>query len=157
MTEQLFYCELKRDILALIEGEYNHIAIMANVSALLFERLEQINWVGFYLLEMNELVLGPFQGKIACTRIPLGKGVCGSAVAERKSQRVADVHVYPGHIACDTNSQSELVIPIYVNDKIYGVLDIDSPIYNRFSAEDEAGLSEVVQVLALHLGQSSRT
>ena len=123
------------------------ITLYANISALIYESLEDINWVGFYLIREGELQLGPFQGKTACTRIPVGKGVCGSAVAEKQIMRVADVHAFPGHIACDSASNSEIVVPIHKNGQIVGVLDIDSPSLARFTEEDKAGLEEFVNTL----------
>jgi len=132
---------LNRDVRALLAGETSFLAALGNCSALLFERLEGVNWAGFYLLtEPNTLVLGPFQGKIACVRIPVGKGVCGTAVAEDKVQLVEDVHAFPGHIACDAASNAEIVIPLKVNGTLVGVLDIDSTVYSRFDSEDEEGL-----------------
>ncbi|ORM57604.1 Free methionine-R-sulfoxide reductase [Pantoea rodasii] len=125
----------------MLAGETSFLAALGNCSALLFERLEGVNWAGFYLLtEPNTLVLGPFQGKIACVRIPVGKGVCGTAVAEDKVQLVEDVHAFPGHIACDAASNAEIVIPLKVNGTVVGVLDIDSTVYSRFDSEDETGL-----------------
>ena len=120
---------------------------LANASALLNEKLENINWVGFYTIKDGRLVLGPFQGKVACTIIPIGKGVCGTAVAQGKTQLVPDVHKFPGHIACDSASNSEIVIPMHRNGEILGVLDIDSPLLNRFSKDDQAGLEEFVAIL----------
>ncbi|PIF21791.1 GAF domain-containing protein [Candidatus Pantoea floridensis] len=141
MNKKAFYEELNRDVRALLAGETSFLAALGNCSALLFERLEGVNWAGFYLLtEPNTLVLGPFQGKIACVRIPVGKGVCGTAVAEDKVQLVEDVHAFPGHIACDAASNAEIVIPLKVNGTLVGVLDIDSTVYSRFDSEDEAGL-----------------
>ena len=128
-------------------GETSFLATLSNTSALLYERLTDVNWAGFYLLEGDTLVLGPFQGKIACVRIPVGRGVCGTAVSENRVQRVEDVHAFAGHIACDAASNSEIVLPLVVNGKIIGVLDIDSPEYSRFSTEDEQGLSELVDHL----------
>ena len=122
------YALVKKQLIALIEGETNLIANLSNASALLNQFLDQINWVGFYLVEEEELILGPFQGLPACIRIPFGKGVCGTSVAERKTLRIADVHQFPGHIACDAASQSEIVIPLIKDDTIIGVLDIDSPL-----------------------------
>ena len=142
-----FYDRLTRQAVALIEGETDLIANMSNISALLNMELEQINWVGFYLLKDNELVLGPFQGKPACVRIPVGKGVCGTAVKDNKVQRVDDVHAFPGHIACDAVSQSEIVIPLNVRGKCIGVLDIDSPDLSRFDQNDEQGLVSLVEEL----------
>ncbi|MBV4365073.1 GAF domain-containing protein [Erwinia sp. BNK-24-b] len=148
MTKKEFYSDLNRDLRALIAGETSFLAAMGNCSALLFERLEGVNWAGFYLLtEENTLVLGPFQGKIACVRIPVGRGVCGTAVAENAVQRVDDVHAFPGHIACDAASNAEIVLPISVNGQTIGVLDIDSVVYNRFDNEDETGLIELVEGL----------
>ncbi len=123
------------------------ITLYANVSALLFESLENLNWAGFYLIRDGELVLGPFQGKTACMRIPIGKGVCGTAVKENRIIRVEDVHLFKGHIACDCASESEIVLPIHHDDKIIGVLDIDSPVKSRFTVEDEKGLAELVKVI----------
>lgn len=122
------------------------ITLYANIAALIYDSLADLNWAGFYLLRDGELQLGPFQGKTACTRIPIGKGVCGTAVAEKRIIRVADVHTFPGHIACDSASASEIVLPIYDNDRIIGVLDIDSPVMNRFDDNDEEGLSRIVRV-----------
>lgn len=129
---------------AIICDESDVIANMANISALLFESLNDVNWVGFYRVISEELVLGPFQGKVACIRIPLGKGVCGTAVTEAKTMRIADVHQFSGHIACDSNSNSEIVIPIIINNKIIAVLDIDSPIHERFDEEDQTGLENII-------------
>ena len=129
------------------EGCKWDITLYANISALLFETLENVNWAGFYLMRDGELVLGPFQGKTACMRIPVGKGVCGTAVQEKRVIRVEDVHLFKGHIACDDASESEIVIPICHNGEIVGVLDIDSPIKNRFSKEDEEGLLLVKKVI----------
>lgn len=141
MTKTEFYSDLNRDLGALIAGETSFLAVMGNCSALLYERLEGVNWAGFYLLtEADTLVLGPFQGKIACVRIPVGKGVCGTAVAEKCVQRIEDVHAFPGHIACDAASNAEIVLPLVVNGETIGVLDIDSVEYNRFDHEDEQGL-----------------
>ena len=141
MNKKAFYEDLNRDVRALLAGETSFLAALGNCSALLFERLEGVNWAGFYLLtEPNTLVLGPFQGKIACVRIPVGKGVCGTAIAEDKVQLVEDVHAFPGHIACDAASNAEIVIPLKVNGTLVGVLDIDSTVYSRFDSEDESGL-----------------
>ncbi|EGR2415527.1 GAF domain-containing protein [Vibrio cholerae] len=145
------YQRLTKQAVALLEGETNLIANLANLSALLNMELTELNWVGFYLMQENELVLGPFQGKPACVRIPVGRGVCGTAVAENKVQRVYDVHQFEGHIACDAASNSEIVIPFSINGKVAGVLDIDSPNIGRFSEIDEQGLtylmSEVEKLL----------
>ncbi|MDQ4428288.1 GAF domain-containing protein [Yokenella regensburgei] len=144
MNKTEFYADLNRDFQALMAGETSFLATLSNLSALLYERLDEVNWAGFYLLEGETLVLGPFQGKIACVRIPVGRGVCGTAVAENRIQRVDDVHAFAGHIACDAASNAEIVLPISVNNQIIGVLDIDSVTYSRFSAEDEQGLRELV-------------
>lgn len=135
---------------ALIAGEPNIVANLSNASALLNIFLDNVNWVGFYLYEEDtrQLVLGPFQGLPACIRIPLGKGVCGSAAEQQKVMRIANVHDFPGHIACDAASQSEIVLPIVKEGRLIGVLDIDSPILDRFDEEDEAGLSKFISILA---------
>lgn len=135
----------------LLETERDEIANLANLAALLYEALAEVNWVGFYLMKEGELVLGPFQGRVACTRIAVGKGVCGTAVAEAKTQCVADVHAFPGHIACDGASASEIVVPIFKNGEVYGVLDIDSPVKDRFSEDDQAKLESVTQLLETYL------
>ncbi|OAT78537.1 Free methionine-R-sulfoxide reductase [Mangrovibacter phragmitis] len=147
MNKELFYQELNRDFSALLAGETSFLAVLANTSALLFERLSSVNWAGFYLLEGDLLVLGPFQGKIACVRIPTGKGVCGTAIATGKVQRVEDVHAFDGHIACDASSNAEIVFPITVGGRQLGVLDIDSTEYGRFDEEDERGLETLVTEL----------
>ncbi|MGS3152077.1 GAF domain-containing protein [Aeromonas sanarellii] len=148
MTEkQAFYRTLNLQAQALLEGEPDLIATLANLSALLNQELTDINWVGFYLLQGETLVLGPFQGKPACVRIPVGRGVCGTAVAEGRTQLVDDVHQFAGHIACDGASNSEIVIPLRRAGEIIGVLDIDSPIFNRFDEQDRIGLEETVQIL----------
>ncbi len=148
MTKAEFYTDLNRDMRALLSGETSFLAVMGNCSALLYERLDGVNWAGFYLLtEEKTLVLGPFQGKIACVRIPVGRGVCGTAVAENSVQRVDDVHEFPGHIACDAASNAEIVLPLVVNGQVIGVLDIDSVEYNRFDSEDEAGLKALTDGL----------
>ncbi|WP_417689019.1 GAF domain-containing protein [Pseudidiomarina sp.] len=129
---------------AITAGEDDLIANLSNISALVFDTLENVNWVGFYLTRAPEtLVLGPFQGKVACLRIDFGKGVCGAAASTRVTQRIHDVHEFPGHIACDSASNSEVVVPLIVNDKVVGVFDLDSPSVGRFSEEDAAGLTEL--------------
>ncbi len=138
------YQTLNRQVRSLLAGEDDLIAAMANFSAIVNDALEDINWVGFYLIKDEQLVLGPFQGKVACTRIPLGKGVCGSAAKEMKTYRVADVHEFAGHIACDSASNSEIVIPIFQDKTLIAVLDIDSPKFNRFSEIDQLGLENLV-------------
>lgn len=130
----------------LLSVERDAIANAANLSALLFMSLEQVNWAGFYFLKGQELVLGPFQGKPACVRIPLGRGVCGKAAESRQTQRVEDVELFSDHIACDAASRSEIVIPLVRNGELLGVLDIDSPVTGRFSAEDQRMLEEVARV-----------
>lgn len=142
-----FYELMLMQLQALLEGEENPIAILSNVSALLNECLEQINWVGFYLMKKGELLLGPFQGKVACMHIAVGRGVCGTAVSENKTQLVKDVHAFPGHIACDSASRSEIVIPIRKGNEIMGVLDIDSPILSRFDEIDAMYLEKCVNVI----------
>lgn len=142
-----FYELMLMQLEALLEGEENPIAILSNASALLNECLEQINWVGFYLMKKGELLLGPFQGKVACMHIAVGRGVCGTAVSENKTQLVKDVHAFPGHIACDSASRSEIVIPIRKGNEIMGVLDIDSPILSRFDEIDAMYLEKCVNVI----------
>lgn len=145
------YNQLSSQLDALLTGESNVVANLSNASALLNQFFDRINWVGFYLMENGELVLGPFQGLPACIRIPVGKGVCGTAVAKKQSIIVPDVNEFPGHIACDAASQSEIVIPLIKDGVVLGVLDIDSPELNRFSEEDRVGLEEVIQVLIKHI------
>ena len=142
-----FYQLLAQQAEGLLSIETDLIANAANLSSLLFHSLEQVNWVGFYLLNNNELVLGPFQGQVACTRIPIGKGVCGTAFYQNKTHRIADVNAFDGHIACDTASASEIVIPLTVEYKVIGVLDIDSPILNRFDSNDEKNLQDIAKIL----------
>ena len=132
---------------ALTDGVPYEVANLANASALLWQEMPGINWVGFYKMEDGALVLMPFQGKPACIRIPVGRGVCGTAVAEDEVQLVYDVHEFPGHIACDCASNSEIVLPIHVNGEIWGVLDIDSPYIGRFSEEDRTGLLNAVRII----------
>lgn len=151
LIKETNYNLLTKQLQSLIEDEQNLIAILSNTSAILNDNLDQINWVGFYLIENEELILGPFQGHPACVHIAIGKGVCGTAVAEDKTQLVKDVHAFPGHIACDANSKSEIVIPIHVNDEITGVLDIDAPITDRFTNEDKEGLEVIVKVIEKQL------
>lgn len=145
------YQDLQLQAKGLLSDESNIIANMANLSALVFNRLENVNWVGFYILEGDTLVLGPFQGQPACVRIPLGKGVCGTAASEEKVQLVDDVHAFPGHIACDAASNSEIVIPVFKDNELIGVFDIDSPITHRFDQDDHAGLQALVDVLQQRL------
>jgi len=152
MNKQVeFYNELLAQTQAVISGEFDMIANMANISALLFERLEKVNWVGFYRVIDNELVLGPFQGKVACIRIPKGKGVCGTCAATGDIQRISDVHQFDGHIACDASSNAELVVPVMVNNKVIAVLDIDSTEFERFDEQDEQGVRAIVTILEQNL------
>ena len=139
--------KLLEQLKALVENVPYPLANMANASALLYNTLENINWAGFYLVEDGKLVLGPFQGKPACTVIQIGKGVCGTAVLQNKTQLVPDVHAFPGHIACDSASRSEIVIPLRKNGSIFGVLDIDSPVLNRFTQNDKELLEQFCSVL----------
>ena len=141
------YRLLIEQLKALLEGETNVIPNLSNASALLNGALKDINWVGFYLIKDNELLLGPFQGKPACIHIPIGKGVCGSAIAQNKTQLVKDVHSFPGHIACDSATNSEIVIPLRDGNQLVGVLDIDSPLPARFDEEDQEGLEAFARVL----------
>lgn len=141
------YETLSKQLDALLEGETDLIANLSNASALLNQFLDNINWVGFYLMRDGELVLGPFQGLPACVRIAVGRGVCGTAVSEQKTMLVDDVHAFPGHIACDAASNSEIVVPLLKNNEVIGVLDIDSPLKARFTLEDQQGLELFVQTL----------
>ncbi|WVE36451.1 GAF domain-containing protein [Priestia megaterium] len=150
-SKQKDYELVIKQLRALLEGESNTIANLANASALLNQFLNEVNWVGFYLMEEGELVLGPFQGLPACVRIPLGKGVCGTAAQNQKTERIEDVHAFPGHIACDAASQSEIVVPIVRDGQLLGVLDIDSPIKNRFDEIDQQYLEEFVKELTSFL------
>jgi len=149
------YALLERQMLSLIDGETDTVAILSNVSALLNQTLNDINWVGFYLLDDEQLVLGPFQGNVACYRIPLGRGVCGTAVAENNTQCVEDVHAFPGHIACDSASQSEIVSPLRISNKVVGVLDIDSPSLKRFDQSDVEGIDSLVASLGEYLANNA--
>lgn len=139
--------DLLGSVAAILAGEPDLIANAANVAALLFEALPRINWAGFYFLRDDQLVLGPFQGRVACTRIPLGKGVCGTAATRRETIVVADVHAFPGHIACDAASASEIVVPLLADDRLIGVLDIDSPIPDRFTPQDRQLVEAVAALL----------
>lgn len=150
-TREENYQLLIKQLSALLEGETNTIANLSNASALLNQFLERTNWVGFYLMEESELVLGPFQGLPACVRIPLGKGVCGTAAERMETIRVEDVHQFPGHIACDAASQSEIVIPLVKDGKLLGLLDIDSPEKNRFDELDQKYLENFTEVLVSFL------
>lgn len=153
MSKTEFYRQVLMQVEALCSGEPNLIANLANTSAALFNQMEDVNWVGFYLMadsideQHKELVLGPFQGQAACVRIPVGKGVCGTAVAEKKALLVEDVHQFDGHIACDAASNSEIVIPLVHGDRVVAVLDIDSPSVGRFCQQDMDGLLKIAQFL----------
>lgn len=140
------YRELARDLEALLSGERDLIANAANTAALIYDALPDLNWAGFYLYKYGELVLGPFQGKPACVRIAIGKGVCGTAAARRETVVVEDVHEFPGHIACDAASNSEIVVPLIQDGDLLGVLDIDSPKLRRFGAEDRRGIEELARI-----------
>ncbi|MER2000673.1 MAG: GAF domain-containing protein, partial [Lysinibacillus sp.] len=145
------YSTLSKQLDALLTGETDTIANLANASALLNTFLSDINWVGFYIMKDGELVLGPFQGLPACVRIPVGRGVCGTAVSTDTTMLIDDVHTFPGHIACDAASNSEIVVPLRKNGEVIGVLDIDSPLKARFTKEDQQGLELFVEVLQKHI------
>ena len=147
MDRTVNYKALTRELAALVDGVPYLTANLANASALLWQHLADINWAGFYLMMDGALVLGPFQGKPACIRIAVGRGVCGTAVAQDAVQLVPDVHQFPGHIACDSASNSEIVLPIHKDGQVWGVLDIDSPFVDRFTAEDKTGLEAFVKIL----------
>lgn len=141
------YDLLREQASSIIETEPHYVAALSNIAALIYESMDRLNWAGFYLMDRGSLLVGPFQGKTACIRIGIGKGVCGTAVKEERIIRVADVHAFPGHIACDSASNSEIVLPIRKGGRIVGVLDIDSPVPDRFSEEDEAGLAGLVKCI----------
>ncbi|AKH43343.1 GAF domain-containing protein [Altererythrobacter atlanticus] len=143
-----FYADLLSAAQALTEGEQDGVANMANVAALMWQLLPDLNWAGFYRMVDGELVLGPFCGKPACIRIPLGRGVCGTAAASAESQLVEDVHAFPGHIACDADSRSELVVPVLRDGKVIAVIDLDSPLPARFDEDDKAGIEELATLLS---------
>lgn len=145
------YKLLEKQLESLIEDTEWSISMLANASALIWDALEDINWAGFYIMRNGRLELGPFQGKVACVSIDIGKGVCGTAVMEDKTQLVPDVHKFPGHIACDSASNSEIVIPVHSGGIIYGVLDIDSPLKGRFTEDDRKGLETLVKVIEAHM------
>lgn len=155
MNEKIFenidksylYKQTIKQMESLIDPTLPLVTNLSNASALLNEVLEDINWVGFYLLKEETLLLGPFQGKVACTKITLGKGVCGTATKEAMTQVVEDVHQFPGHIACDSASNSEIVVPIIIDNKVVGVLDIDSPNFSRFDEQDKEGLETIIEVV----------
>ncbi len=154
MSKTELYAKMHSELRALLEGETDLIANAANTAALIWEHLPDINWAGFYLFKEGELVLGPFQGKPACVRIAMGKGVCGTAAASREIQLVPDVHAFPGHIACDSASRSEIVIPLVDTGELIGVLDIDSPLIARFDDEDQNGLTQLAQLFLASRGTS---
>src|SRR5882757_2171797 len=149
-SKAAIYRQLHEQLSALFVGERDGLATTANMSALIYETLPDLNWAGFYFLQGRELVLGPFQGKVACVRIALGQGVCGTAAERREAVVVADVHAFPGHIACDAASRSEIVVPLIQNGRLLGVLDLDSPQLARFDHEDRSGLMAAVDLLLLH-------
>lgn len=144
-TKNEQYAQLLAQARALMHGERDRIANAANLSALLFHSLALVNWIGFYFFDGTELVVGPFQGQPACVRIALGKGVCGTAAATGRTQRIADVDTFPGHIPCDSASRSELVVPLFVEGRLIGVLDLDSPQLARFDANDQIGIEAIAQ------------
>lgn len=146
------YDELAQQAEGLLSGQKHRIANAANLSALIYDALPEVNWAGFYFLEGDELIVGPFQGKPACVRIEMGKGVCGTAAATRATQRVADVHAFEGHIACDPVSRSEVVVPLVVDGQVIGVLDIDSPREGRFDEADQRGLEQLAEIYVRSLG-----
>lgn len=147
MCKTISYDQLVQQLLSLTEGIPYETANLANTAALLWQELPDINWAGFYKMTDGALILGPFQGRPACIRIPVGRGVCGTAVAEDRVQLVPDVHDFPGHIACDCASNSEIVLPIHKNGEIWGVLDIDSPMVGRFTEKDRDGLKRIIAIL----------
>ena len=152
-SKTVFYADLNKQLIGLLTDERDFIANAANLAALVFLIVPDLNWAGFYFMRKGELILGPFQGKPACVRIPVlpqPRGVCGAAAFERKTQLVTNVHDFPGHIACDSASNSEIVVPLIVNDKVIGVFDIDSPTLARFDREDQAGIEQLVKTL-LHM------
>lgn len=155
MTKKEVYQHLAEQARALLNGERDFIANAANFSALLYQALPDVNWVGFYLHKNGELVLGPFQGQPACVRIAIGKGVCGTAAQQRQTILVENVHEFPGHIACDTASNSEIVVPLVRDEKLIGVLDLDSPLPARFDDDDAAGLNQLVEIFLLNEAPSS--
>src|SRR5688500_15995292 len=146
------YAQLVAQARALIQGEPDRVANAANLAALVYHALPDLNWVGFYFFDGTELVVGPFQGLPACVRIPLDKGVCGAAATTRQTQRIDDVHAFPGHIACDSASNSELVVPLVHDGALVGVLDLDSPVHARFGVEDQEGLEKIARLFVESLG-----
>lgn len=152
MTETVNYDELAQQAEGLLSGQKHRIANAANLSALIYEALPEVNWAGFYFLEGDELIVGPFQGRPACVRIAMGKGVCGTAATTRVTQRVEDVHAFEGHIACDPESRSEVVVPLVLDGQVIGVLDIDSPRSGRFDETDQRGLERLAEIYVRSLG-----
>ncbi|MBP5404217.1 MAG: GAF domain-containing protein [Elusimicrobiaceae bacterium] len=150
MSKSQVYSLLLKQLEGVLSMETDPVANMANMAAVLFSELENLNWAGFYVRRGSELILGPFQGKPACVRIKLGKGVCGTAAQTGRTQLVEDVHQFAGHIACDSASKSEIVIPIFKNGQVWGVLDIDSPILARFDVEDQTSLEQAVEIFTAH-------
>jgi L-methionine (R)-S-oxide reductase len=155
ISKPVLYEELARELDALLTGETDSVANAANAAAAIYHALPDLNWAGFYFVQSEQLVLGPFQGRPACVRIPLGRGVCGTAVAQRRALLVPDVTAFPGHIACDAASRSELVVPLLAGDVLFGVLDLDSPLLGRFDAQDQAGCEALAAVTARHLRGSA--
>ncbi len=145
------YTTMNLQLEGMAQEEPGFIPLLSNASALIYQSMDRLNWAGFYLMDKGSLLLGPFQGKVACIRIKVGKGVCGTAVEQDRVQRVPDVHLFPGHIACDSASESEIVIPIHKDGAVIGVLDIDSPVKERFDEADEKGLTEFVHTLEKYL------
>ena len=150
-SKAALYAELAKQARALLDGEHDRIANAANLSALAYQALPDLNWVGFYLFDGTELVLGPFQGKPACVRIPLNRGVCGAAASQRQTQLVPDVHAFPGHIACDAASRSEIVVPLVHQGELIGVWDVDSPVPDRFDEDDRQGMEALCAVFLASL------
>ena len=149
------YAELASALSGLLAGERDFVANAANTCALIYDALPNLNWAGFYFMKAGELVVGPFQGKPACVRIPLGRGVCGAAAAQQRTQLVRDVHAFPGHIACDAASNSEIVVPLLRGSELLGVLDIDSPLLARFDEQDQRGLERLARIFVESLGDSA--
>lgn len=150
-SKAALYAELAKQARALLDGEHDRIANAANLSALAYQALPDLNWVGFYLFDGTELVLGPFQGKPACVRIPLNRGVCGAAASQRQTQLVPDVHAFPGHIACDAASRSEIVVPLVHRGELIGVWDVDSPVPDRFDEDDRQGMEALCAIFLASL------